>query len=91
MEASDALWWRALTEAAVADMAKAPVPSKVAWSEPSLEELLTIRGGYSQKACPVKSYKEIVSGYGEVTFVHISKKTIGFSRVSVANPAIEPL
>ena len=55
-------------------MAKAPVPSKVAWIEPSLEEFLTIRGGYAAKACPVKSYKEVVSGHAEVTFVHIAKQ-----------------
>ena len=65
---------RSLAEAAVADMEKAPGPSKLAWSKPSLEELLTIRGGYAQQACPANAYKEFVNGYGEVTFVHISKK-----------------
>ena len=65
---------RSLAEAAVADMEKAPGPSKLAWNEPSLEELLTIRGGYAQKSWPAQAYKEVVHGYGEVTFVHISKK-----------------
>ena len=65
---------RSLAEAAVADMEKAPGPSKLAWNEPSLEELLTIRGSYAQKSWPVRAYKEFVHGHGEVTFVHISKK-----------------
>ena len=65
---------RALTEAAVASMAKAPASSKLTWNEPALEELLTIRGGYAAKACPVRSYREVVSGHGEVTFVHIAKQ-----------------
>ena len=65
---------RSLAEAAVADMEKAPGPSKLTWNEPSLEELLTIRGGYAQKSWPVRASKEFVHGHGEVTFVHISKK-----------------
>ena len=54
-------------------MAKAPAPSKVAWHEPSLVEALTITGGYATKPFPVDSQKTYVNGYGEVTFVHVSK------------------
>ena len=44
------------------------------WSEPQLEELLTIRGGFATRAYALKTHKETLPSHGDVTFVHIAKQ-----------------
>ena len=44
------------------------------WSEPQLEELLTIRGGFATRAYALKTHKETLPTHGDVTFVHIAKQ-----------------